>query len=52
MLLLNYFLIFKGNRYEELLKKFKSYNGKLFSIYFFAILDAPLLFLIISQVFY
>jgi len=52
MLLLNYFLIFRNNRYEELLKKYKSYNGKLFFIYFFASLAIPLLFLIISQVFY
>ena len=33
MTLINYFLIFKGNRYEKLLKKYKSHNGKLFFIY-------------------
>lgn len=52
MLLLNYFLIFRNNRYEELLKKYKSHNGKLFFAYFFTSLAIPLLFLIISQVFY
>lgn len=52
MTLINYFLIFRNNRYEELLKKYKSYNGKLFFIYFFTSLAIPLVFLIISQLFY
>lgn len=52
MTLINYFLIFRNNRYEELLKKYKSYNGKLFFIYFFTSLAIPLLVLIISQLFY
>ncbi len=52
MLLLNYFLIFRNNRYEELLKKYKSHNGKLFFAYFFISLAIPLLILIASQLFY
>lgn len=52
MLLLNYFLIFRNRRYEELLKKYKSYNGKLFFTYFFISLAIPLLVLIASQVLY
>lgn len=52
MLLINYLLIFRNNRYEILLEKYKSHNGKLFFIYFFASLAIPLLVLIISQLFY
>lgn len=51
-LVLNYFLIFRNNRYEILLEKYKSYNGKLFFIYFLTSLSIPLLVLIISQLFY
>lgn len=51
-LLLNYYLIFRNNRYEKLINKYKSYRGKLFFIYFFASLAIPLIILIISQVLY
>jgi len=51
-LVLNYFLIFRNNRYEILLEKYKSHNGKLFFLYFFTSLALPLLVLIISQLFY
>ena len=51
-LVLNYCLIFRNNRYEILLEKYKSYNGKLFFVYFFTSLAIPLLFLIASQVLY
>lgn len=50
MFLLNYFLIFRGKQYERLIKKYKSYNGKLFAIYFFVSLTIPLLILIWSQI--
>lgn len=49
MLLINYFLIFKNNRYEILLEKYKSYNGKLFISYFLASLILPLLLLVIGK---
>lgn len=52
MLLINYFLIFRNNRYEILLEKYKSHNGKLFFAYFFISLAIPLLVLIASQVLY
>jgi hypothetical protein len=51
MLLINYFLIFRNNRYENLVKKYKSYNGKLFFTYFLSSFAIPLIFLIISQLF-
>jgi len=51
-LVLNCFLIFRNNRYEILLKKYKSHNGKLFFLYFYFSLALPLLVLIISQLFY
>ena len=50
--LLNYYLILRNNRYEKLINKYKSYNGKLFFNYFFSSLFIPLVILIISQVFY
>jgi hypothetical protein len=47
MLLINYFLIFWNNRYEILLKKYKSYNGRLFFVYFFTSLGVPLIIFIL-----
>lgn len=35
---LNYFLIYRNNRYERLLQKYKYYNGRLIMIYFFGTL--------------
>lgn len=52
MLLVNYILIFRKNRYEKLLATFKSYNGKLFISYFLASLALPLLLIIIGMLFF
>ena len=52
MLLINYFLIFRNNRYEILLEKYKSYNGKLFISYFLASLILPLLLIVIGKILY
>ena len=40
---LNYLLIFKKNRYEELLKKYPYYNGKLFLTYFIISIFLPII---------
>lgn len=41
-LLLNYLLIFRGNRYEKLIKRgYKYYNGKLYAGYFLGSLILP-----------
>lgn len=45
MLLLNYFLIFYKNRYEQLIEKYEYRNGKLFITYFLLSLFMPLLVL-------
>ena len=50
MLLINYFLIFRNNRFEILLEKYKSYNGKLFISYFLASLILPLLLIVIGKI--
>jgi hypothetical protein len=50
--LLNYFLIFRNNRYEMLLTKYKSYNGKLFISYFLASLALPLLLIVVGKLFF
>jgi hypothetical protein len=52
MLLINYFFILRQNRYEILIEKYKSHNGKLFFAYFLTSLAIPLMLLIISQIFY
>jgi len=49
MLLINYLIIFRNNRYEILLEKYKSYNGKLFISYFLASLILPLLLIVIGK---
>jgi hypothetical protein len=51
-LLLNYFLIFRNNRYETLLTQYKSYDGKLFFSYFAMSLLLPLLFVILWKLFF
>ena len=51
-LIINYFLIFRNERYKILLNKFKSYNGKLFFSYFAISLLAPLVFVIIWKIFF
>jgi hypothetical protein len=50
MLLINYFLIFRNNRYELILEKYKSYNGKLFISYFLASLILPLSLIVIGMI--
>lgn len=49
VLLINYYLILRNRRYEVLLKKYKSYNGKLFISYFLLSLMFPALLLIIER---
>ncbi len=46
--LINYLLIFRGRRYEKLLKKYPYYNGKLFLVYFLVSLFLPFVLLLIS----
>ena len=43
-LILNYLLIFRNSRYEMLLKKYKSGNGNLFSIFFFGSMLASVIY--------
>jgi hypothetical protein len=50
MLLINYFLIFRNNRYELILEKYKSYNGKLFISYFLVSLILPLSLIVIGMI--
>lgn len=50
MLLINYFLILRNNRYELILAKYKSYNGKLFISYFLASLILPLSLIVIGMI--
>ncbi len=41
-LLINYLLIFRGQRYEKLINKYKLYNGKLFAWYTIGSLFLPI----------
>ncbi len=47
-LVINYFLIFKNNRYELLIEKYKSYNGKLCAAYLVISYFLPLILLYLS----
>lgn len=47
-LLLNYFLIFYKNRYKELVKRYPSYDGKVFLRYFLGSLGALLGYFLIA----
>lgn len=50
MIILNYILIFRNNRFEHLVLKYKSFNGRLFFLFFFGSLLIPfLVFLILFQ---
>lgn len=40
--IMNYLLIFKGKRYERLIKKYPYYNGKLFISYFIISMMLPI----------
>ena len=46
--MVNYLLVFHNNKFERLLKKYQSYNGKLFLTYFLASIFIPLSVLIIA----
>lgn len=41
IVLVNYLFIFRNNRYEKLLFKYNSHNGKLFFVYFYITLLIP-----------
>jgi hypothetical protein len=41
--IINYLFIFRGRRYEKLLKKFPYYNGKLFLAYFLTSMLLPII---------
>jgi len=44
-IIINYFLIFRGKRYEQLLEKYPYYNGKLFLIYYTISIFLPIILL-------
>ena len=46
--IINYLLIFRNNRYENLLKEYSYYQGKLFIIYFICSMFLPVLLLWIA----
>jgi len=47
-LLINYLLIFRNNRYEKLIKKYRHYNGRLFMSYFLISLFLPFILLFLG----
>ncbi len=49
--LINYFLIFHGKKYEMLTKKYSYYNGKLFLTYFLTSLFLPIIMLVLALFF-
>jgi len=49
---INYILIFYGNRYERLAKKYPYYNGKLFITYFLISMFTPIIVLLIGIIIY
>ena len=49
-LTLNYFLIFRNQRYEMLLTKYKFHEGKLFNKYFLISLFGPLCLVFIGKI--
>lgn len=46
--ILNYLLIFRDDRYEKLIKKYRYHNGKLFLTYFLISMFLPLALLLIG----
>lgn len=44
-LIINYLLIFRGSRYEKLIRKYPSYDGKLFFAYFLTSIFLPIILL-------
>lgn len=49
---LNYLLIFRKKRYEELLEKYPYYNGKLFLIYFLISIWVPVILVAVKFFFF
>lgn len=47
-LIVNYFLIFRNKRYEKLILKYQTYNGKLYATYLVVSLFLPFVLLIIA----
>jgi hypothetical protein len=50
-LIMNYLLIFRHNRYEMLLEKFKNHNGRLFAWYFVSSLLLPFIIVAFAYLF-
>src|SRR5258706_4244432 len=50
-IILNYFLIFRNNRYEQLIAKYKSYNGKLCISYLLLSYFLPFILIFIGWLF-
>lgn len=48
MLILNYLLIFRNDRYKKLIEKYRYHNGKLFLTYFLISLFLPLILLLVG----
>lgn len=48
MLILNYWLIFRNDRYKKLIAKYRYHNGKLFLAYFLISMFLPLILLFIG----
>lgn len=49
--ILNYMLIFRGDRFEVLTKRYRSYNGRLFATYFIISLSLPIILLFFAALF-
>lgn len=49
-IILNYLLIFRNNRYKQIIGKYKYYNGKLFAKYFLGSLILPFVLLLIGYI--
>jgi len=50
-LLINYLLIFRNRRYEELIKKYKYHGGRLFIIYMAIALFFPVVALLVGMIY-
>lgn len=51
-LVLNYILVFRKKRYENLIERYKYHNGKLFLVYFLISLLLPIVILWIGIIFF
>jgi len=52
IIIINYSLIFRKNRFDKLIKKYPYYNGKLFVVYFSISLFFPLILLFAGIIIY